>query len=247
MSNVPRTYRWEEGISMYITWEMKNSPVLLYYTMITSSDRVLPAVRWGWRMRWWWEARSPCGRTGRSYRPCRLGKSAGTGTETLLWSASIDSWSTDAPIWEFCLHIQYIQSSKIKKTDKESRQKNPKTPATYLASLVSGCSQGQNNWVSYLQHWLQDGSNNNEEDDGQEERSVNDLKFNKSSLDSEDQQRDALCHPPAETKHGHAKRSTLQPKTDKITGVYTLAPTQTCAWCCHSWRLGNLEDRTCRG
>lgn len=30
---------------------------------------------------------------------------------------------------------------------------------------------------------------------------MNDLKFNKSSLDSEDQQRDALCHPPAERQN----------------------------------------------
>lgn len=30
---------------------------------------------------------------------------------------------------------------------------------------------------------------------------MDDLKFNKSSLDSEDQQRDAFCHPPAERQN----------------------------------------------
>lgn len=65
--------------------------------------------------------------------------------------------------------------------------------------LVSGCSQGQDYGVSYLQHGLQDGSNNNEEDDGEEEGSVDDLKLDEASLDSEDQQGDAFCHPPAQT------------------------------------------------
>ena len=66
-------------------------------------------------------------------------------------------------------------------------------------SLVSGCSQGQDYGVSYLQHRLQDGSNNNEEDDGEEEGSVDNLKLNEASLDSQDQQGDAFCHPPTET------------------------------------------------
>jgi len=56
---------------------------------------VSPAVRWGWMKRWWWEARSPCGRTDRSYRPCRLERSAGTDTETPLGSASTNSYRTE--------------------------------------------------------------------------------------------------------------------------------------------------------
>lgn len=86
-----------------------------------------------------------------------------------------------------------------------------------MVSLVSGCSQGQHNWVSYLQHRLQDGSNDNEEDDGEEERSVDDLKLNKPGLDSEDQQRDAFGHPPAETEHKQCRRLMLQPDADRIT------------------------------
>lgn len=69
--------------------------------------------------------------------------------------------------------------------------------------LVSGCSQGQDYGVSYLQHGLQDGSNNNEEDDGEKEGSVDDLKLNEASLDSKDQQGDALCHSPAQTGNKH--------------------------------------------
>lgn len=68
-----------------------------------------------------------------------------------------------------------------------------------LVLLVSGGSQGQDYGVCYLQHGLQDGSNNNEEDDGEEEGSVNDLKLDEASLDSEDQQGDAFRHAPAWT------------------------------------------------
>lgn len=84
-------------------------------------------------------------------------------------------------------------------------KKRLKTSDPYLISLVSGCSQGQHNWVSYLQHRLQDGSNDNEEDDREQERSVDDLKLNKPSLDSEDQQCDTFGHPPAEAEHKHAE------------------------------------------
>lgn len=63
-------------------------------------------------------------------------------------------------------------------------------------TLVSGCSQGQDYGVSYLQHGLQDGSNNNKEDDREKEGSVDDLKLNEASLDSKDQQGDAFCHSP---------------------------------------------------
>lgn len=71
--------------------------------------------------------------------------------------------------------------------------------------LVSGCPQGQNYGVCYLQHRLQNGSNNNEEYNGEEEGSVNDLKFNETSLYSEDQQSDAFCHTPAQTGHKYAE------------------------------------------
>lgn len=40
--------------------------------------------------------------------------------------------------------------------------------------------------LSYLQHGLQDGSNNNKEDDREEEGSVDDLQLNEASLDSKD-------------------------------------------------------------
>lgn len=63
--------------------------------------------------------------------------------------------------------------------------------------LVSGCSQSQDYGVCYLQHGLQDGSNHDEEDDGEKEGSVDDLQLNEASLDSKDQQGDAFCHPPA--------------------------------------------------
>lgn len=66
--------------------------------------------------------------------------------------------------------------------------------------LVSWCSQGQDYGVSYLQHGLQDRSNNNEEDDGEEEGSVDDLKLDEAGLDREDQQGDAFRHPPAHTQ-----------------------------------------------
>ena len=65
--------------------------------------------------------------------------------------------------------------------------------------LVSGSSQGQDYGVSNLKHGLQDGGNDNEEDDGEEEGSVNDLKLDESSLNSEDQQGDSFCHASAQT------------------------------------------------
>lgn len=62
--------------------------------------------------------------------------------------------------------------------------------------LVSGCSQSQDYGVCYLQHGLQNGSNNNKEDDGEEEGSVDDLQLDEASLDCEDKQGDAFCHSP---------------------------------------------------
>lgn len=91
-----------------------------------------------------------------------------------------------------------------------------------LNLLVSGRSQGQDYGVSYLQHGLQDGSNNNEEDDGEEEGSVNDLKLDEAGLDSEDQQGDALGHPPAQERtHKVIKTRNQTPSTNPHTSSLT--------------------------
>lgn len=70
---------------------MDKTGVTVCWVCETLSACVLPAGRWGWRRRWWWEARSPCGRTDRSCRPCRPERSARTDTETRLWSVSTNS------------------------------------------------------------------------------------------------------------------------------------------------------------
>lgn len=70
---------------------MDKTGVTVCWVCETLSACALPAGRWGWRRRWWWEARSPCGRTDRSCRPCRPERSARTDTETRLWSVSTNS------------------------------------------------------------------------------------------------------------------------------------------------------------
>lgn len=72
--------------------------------------------------------------------------------------------------------------------------------------LVSRSSQGQHNGISDLQHGLQNGCDHNEEDDGEEEGSVDDLKLNEACLDCQDQQGDSLGHPSAERKQAGGSR-----------------------------------------
>lgn len=118
-----------------------------------------------------------------------------------------------------------------------------------LILLVSGGSQGQDYGVCYLQHGLQDGSNHNEEDDGEEEGSVNDLKLDEASLDSKDQQGDAFRHAPVWTYRKQtcdAINTIITHCLKACTPTHKHTSRQTCAWCCHSWRLCNLEGKTCR-
>lgn len=98
--------------------------------------------------------------------------------------------------------------------------------------LVSGCSQGQDYGVCYLQHGLQDGGNNNEEDDGEEEGSVDDLQLNEASLDSEDQQGDAFCHASAQTNGKQTHHA--------IKSVYRHTATDTFTACTHTQTLTDL-------
>jgi len=98
--------------------------------------------------------------------------------------------------------------------------------------LVSWRSQGQDYGVGYLQHRLQDRSNHNEEDDGEEEGSVNDLELDEASLDGEDQQGDAFCHPPEETGGKQTctfnKRKATYQETPSTTNTQTYAHTDLC-------------------
>lgn len=273
---------------------MDKTGVTVCWVCETLSACVLPAGRWGWRRRWWWEARSPCGRTDRSCRPCRPERSARTDTETQLWSVSTNScrdrqektisfiwsnvdillqhiqpgffflfsktlpalWGHNKQIYSPVLTFKYVAVKSKHSTQQKSffEDKNCKGNKSYIKTR---CTENE----SYLSL------------DAPRARTMGsaissmDCRMEATTMKRMMERRKALWMtwssmrpvwtarisrvmpsviPLHRNEHARWLKLTTRHQQTPSTNPHTHPRWLTCALCCHSWRLCNLEGRTCR-